>query len=400
MRIRERLFMSQRLFTLSLITALRGTRDNLRMVVWQPFAISLGLDMRSIGTLESVMDLVKNLMEPAFGAISDAIGRKKLTVLREVLIVVASITFVLAWSWHLLFVGIVLLGISAALVSVWSTMVAESAEETNLASVYGILGTFYTGAGLLGAFSAGYIADALGLRVVYGLSAILAGATLFLVWRRLPETRRGDPKPINWREAVTAFSGAFNPPKSLRGFYAAMTLDLIAFNTGVRLINGMLAKGYGYTPGMIGLCLTAMTLTWALLQIPFGRLSDRFGYTRFLALSQFTACIMLGICIYSKAFEYIFVAHLIFGLANAFWMPAEQAWIAANVDPAERGKALSNFSAFRGFLAIPAPMIGGWLFDAYGFDIPIAFNLILAFLDGVLILLVVKDKPRIALLPT
>ena len=114
------------------------------MVVWQPFAISLGLDMRSIGTLESVMDLVKNLMEPAFGGISDAIGRKKLTVLREVLIVVASITFVLAWSWHLLFVGIVLLGISAALVSVWSTMVAESAEETNLASVYGILVTFYT----------------------------------------------------------------------------------------------------------------------------------------------------------------------------------------------------------------------------------------------------------------
>ncbi|MCX6643518.1 MAG: MFS transporter, partial [Candidatus Bathyarchaeota archaeon] len=156
---------------------------------------------------------------------------------------------------------------------------------------------------------------------------------------------------------------------------------------------------YGYTPGMIGLYLTAMTLTWALLQIPFGRLSDRFGYTRFMALSQFTACIMLGICIYSKAFEYIFVAHLILGLANAFWMPAEQAWIAANVDPAERGKALSNFSAFRGFLAIPAPMIGGWLFDAYGFDIPIAFNLVLAFLDGVLILLVVKDKPRRALLP-
>ena len=180
----------------------------------------------------------------------------------------------------------------------------------------------------------------------------------------------------------------------MRGFYLAMGLDLVAFGMGVRLLSGMLSKGYGYTGTMIGLYTTAMTLTMAVGQIPFGRLADRFGYARFLAASQFTACVMLGMMIYSKQFEVVLAANLILGVANAFWMPAEQAWIAANVNPEERAQALGSFSTFRGLIGLPAPLIGGALFDAYGFDVPIAMNLIIALIDGILILVLVKDKPR------
>ncbi|MCX6648891.1 MAG: MFS transporter [Candidatus Bathyarchaeota archaeon] len=383
-----------RLFVLSATSALRGIRDNLRTVVWQPFAISLGLDMQQVGTLESLSDLVKLLLEPAFGVVSDALGRKRLLVLREAVAFGALLLMLYARNWQYLFVAMLLIGVSNSLVSVWSTLVAESAPVGRLGFVYSVMGATYTGAGLIGTLGAGYLADAYGYGAVYTAATIFAFLSLALVWLKLPETRSEAPAKVEWRIAFTSYVRALNPPKELRGFYVAMGLDLLAFSMGMRLLSGMLNAGYGYTPWMIALYVTAMTLTQAVAQIPLGRLADRFGYGKFMAISQFTACIVLGLMIASKELWVVVAANLLFGVANAFWMPAEQAWIAANVDPKQRAQALGSFSTFRGLLGLPAPIIGGILFDAYGFNVPILMNLIIAFIDGVVILAWVKDKPR------
>jgi MFS family permease len=383
-----------RLFVLSVTSALRGIRDNLRTVVWQPFAISLGLDMQQVGTLESLSDLTKLLLEPAFGVISDALGRKRLLILRETVALGALLLILFARSWEHLFLAMILIGVSNSLVSVWSTLVAESAPAGRLGFVYSVMGACYMGAGLIGTLGAGYLADVYGYGAVYTVATIVAFISLALVWLKLPETRSEAPANVDWGNALASYVRALNPPKELRGFYLAMGLDLIAFSMGIRLLSGMLNAGYGYTPWMIALYTTAMTLTQAVAQIPLGRLADRFGYGKFMAISQFTACIVLGLMIASKDLIVVMVANLLFGVANAFWMPAEQAWIAANVDPKQRAQAIGSFSTFRGLLGLPAPIIGGILFDVYGFNVPILMNLIIAFIDGVIILAWVKDRPR------
>jgi len=388
----DRLFNWGRLFTLSAASSLRGIRDNLRLVVWQPFALSLGLDMQQVGSLESLTDLMKLVFEPAFGVISDAVGRKKLLIIREALTLLALVLILIAQSWQVLFVSMTLIGVSYALVSVWSTVVAESADPTRLAFLYSVVGACYTGAGLIGTLGAGFLADTFGYDVVFKLATAFAFLSLALIWLKLPETMKEAPKKVDWSRAATAALRALNPPKGLRGFYVATAFDLLAFSMGLRLLSGMLNSAYGYTPWMIGLYTAAMTLTQAVAQVPLGRLADRFGYGRFMAVSQFTACIMLGMMIVSKDFAVVFSANLIMGLANAFWAPAEQAWIAAHVDPNRRAQALGSFSTFRGLIGLPAPIIGGILFDAYGFDVPIAMNLVLAFISGVMLVLWVKDR--------
>jgi len=388
----QRLFNWGILFTLSAASALRGVRDNLRAVVWQPFALSLGLNMQEIGGLESLIDLMKLIFEPALGAISDALGRKKLLILREILVVAAIVLLLFARSWHLLFVSMALIGISSAFISIWGSVVAESAELNSLGFIYSVMGVCYTGAGLVGTLVAGYLADRFGYGTVYAVATGFAFLSLAVVWLRLPETMKEKPKKVNWYKTATAAFKALNPPMELRGFYVAMGLDLFAFGMGVRLLSGMLSKGYGYTSWMIGLYFAAMTLTQAVGQIFTGRLADKFGYSRFMAAAQFSSCVMLAMMIYSKEFAFVFAAHLLFGLSNSFWIPAEQAWIAAHVDPKERAQALGSFSTVRGLIGFPAPIIGGILFDAFGFDVPIALNLVIAFIDAVLILLWVKDK--------
>jgi DHA1 family tetracycline resistance protein-like MFS transporter len=338
------------------------------------------------------MDLTKLVMEPIFGAVSDEVGRKKLLIAREVILVVVGIIFLLARSWHFLFLGSILIGLSMSLISVWNAMVAESAEPDHIASLYAIVGTCYMGAGLLGTLGAGIIAERLGYDWVYVIVTILGVASLLAMHLWLPETREYASSGFDYNKVRKAFAGVLSPPKYLRGFYLAMGLDLLAFSMGMRIINGMLVKGFGYTPYQIGLIMASMTLTMALAQIPFGRLADRIGYSRFMVASQLMASVMLGMVIISKSFEFVLIAHLILGIANALWMPAEQAWIATNVDPADRAKSLGSFSTFRGLWGLPAPLIGGILFDSFGFDIPIFGNLILALIDAILIFMLVKDK--------
>jgi MFS family permease len=299
-----------------------------------------------------------------------------------------------ARSWEYLFLSFILIGVSNSLVSVWSTLVAETAPAGKLGFVYSVMGACYTGAGLIGTLGAGYLADVYGYGAVYTIATLISFISLAIVWFKLPETRSEAPAKVEWRTTLKSYIGALNPPKQLRGFYLAMGIDLLAFSMGVRLLSGMLNADYGYTPWMIALYATAMTLTQAVAQIPLGRLADRFGYAKFMAISQFTACIVLGLMIVSKDLFIVIAANLLFGLANAFWMPAEQAWIAANVDSKQRAQAIASFSTFRGLVGLPAPIIGGILFDTYGFNVPIMMNLLFAFIDGLIILIWVKDKPR------
>ncbi len=194
-----------------------------------------------------------------------------------------------------------------------------------------------------------------------------------------------------WFDLASSLYNTLRPSTHLRGFYIAMTVDLFAFGMGYHLLYGMLAKEYGYTLSMLGIIATIMTGSMALFQVPVGRYADRVGYAKYLAISQAIACGVIGMILLSKRYEVVILAQALLGFSASFWVPAEQAWIAKNVDPEERARAIGSYAAFRGLLSFPAPFIGGLLFDAYGFNVPMALNLVMALVDIILILGLIKE---------
>ncbi len=380
---------------LAVSTALRGIIDNLRVVVWQPFALSLGVPVRSIGALESLMDLAKIAVQPVFGAASDVYGRKPFLVLRDSLMLASSLCFLFARSWLLLAVSMTLLGLSISLVPVWQTTVAESARGNEMGRIYSILGSCYMATGLLGTLAAGWLADNRGYRWVFSLAALFAAASLVVTALRIRETRD--------REASTSFTlsqvwgsllDTFRPPRYLWGFYFAMSVDLFAFSVGWRLINGLLTEAFSFTPGMLGL-MTAMNAgTMSVFQVVLGRHVDRVGYVKYLAISQTLSCMLLASLLLNQSFPVAMAANVLMGLAAAFWAPAEQAWISQNVDPKERAKSIGGYATFRGLVALPGPLVGGVLYDAYGYYMPVLVNLALAAVDIGLIVFLVRGRVR------
>jgi MFS family permease len=377
---------------LASIGALRGAFQNIRGVIWQPFVLSLGVPMKSLGGLASLLSLTRIVVQPVVGRASDAYGRRRFIMARELLILLAGALLVFTRSWHLLLVVVVFLGLEQAIYPVWSTLVAESVDVSRLGYTYSVLGTSTTAAGLIASLSAGYVAEAYGYHAVFAIATGLAFVTFVIVLTRLAETMKPQSEVgIGWLDLASSLIDTLKPPTHLRGFYIAMAVDLIAFGTGYFILYGMLAKGYGYTPAMLGTLSAVTTGSMALFQVPVGRYADRVGYAKYLAISQAIACVVILLVIYSKQYEVVLFAQALLGFSASFWHPAEQAWIAKNVDPGERARAIGSYSTFRGLLSFPAPFIGGLLFDAYGFNLPMFINLVIALIDIVLILALVKD---------
>ena len=380
---------------LAVATALRGVIDNLRVVVWQPFALSLGVPIRSIGALESLMDLAKIAVQPVFGAASDVYGRKPFLVLRDLLILSSSLCFLFARSWLLLAASMTLLGLSVALVPVWQTTVAESAKGNQMGRVYSILGSCYMATGLLGTLAAGWLADNVGYRLVFSLATLFASASLLVTVLKIGETRmRAKSASFTLSQVWGSLLDTFRPPRYLWGFYVAMSVDLFAFSVGWRLINGLLTEAFSFTPGMLGLMTAVNAGTMAVFQVILGRHVDRVGYVKYLAISQTLSCVLLASLLLNQSFPVAMAANLLMGFSAAFWAPAEQAWISQNVDPEERAKSIGGYATFRGLVALPGPLIGGILYDAYGYYMPVLVNLALAVIDVGLIVYLVRDRVR------
>ncbi len=395
MAILEPIRKEKQILYLAVATALRGIRDNLRYVVWQPFALRLGVPIRSIGALESLMDFAKIAVQPVLGAASDVYGRKPFLIMRDLLILSSSLCFLFARSWLLLAAGMTLIGLGIALVPVWQAVVAESSTGNEMGRVYSVMGSCYMATGLIGTLAAGWLAENVGYRLVFSLAVFFSFASLLVTVFRIEETReRAASASFTLSQVLGSMLDTFRPPKYLWGYYIAMSVDLFAFSVGWRLINGLLTEGFGFTPGMLGLMTAVNTGTMALFQVLLGRHVDRVGYVKYLVISQTLACTVLTSLLLYPSFPVAMAANMLMGFSAAFWAPAEQAWIAQNVDPEERAKSIGGYSTFRGLVALPGPFIGGLLYDGYGYHMPVLVNLVLAVVDIGLLAFLVRDRVR------
>ncbi|MEM4726854.1 MAG: MFS transporter [Candidatus Bathyarchaeia archaeon] len=377
--------MSGRLLLL-LLAALRGIQIHMG-VLWQPFALSLGTPMRVIGGFESLRDLISYSAQPFLGRASDSKGRRLFLFLRELSLVLALSCFLLAASWELLLLGFIFIGLSMAAEPVWSSLVAESSGAGGLGRTYSYVSASYMAMGLFAPLGAGFIASIYGYRQAFLISIIVGLTALYIIARYYREEQRprGDQKRSNFR---------ILPPPHLRGFYVAMAVDAFSFGLGSRILFGMLSKSYGYSPSMLGLMASFMTASWAVSAIPIGRVVDKAGYRRLMIISQVISCALLSGILISKRLEFLLLVHLLWGVSAALWVPAEQAWIAARSEPGGLGLSIGTYMASRGLIAFPAPFIGGLLYDAFGFDIPVLINLAGAAVDVILIATLIEEGGR------
>ncbi|WP_299236634.1 MFS transporter [Natronomonas sp.] len=128
---------------------------------------------------------------------------------------------------------------------------------------------------------------------------------------------------------------------------------------------------FGLDPGAIGLLLACFFVPFALLQYPFGGLSDRIGRVVPVAAGSagFGAAV-LGVGA-APTVPTAAAGMATVGVLGALVAPATMALVTDIADPADRGAAMGGFNVFGSLGFLGGIVGGGWLATDYGY--PVAF---------------------------
>ncbi|MFQ6085526.1 MAG: MFS transporter [Candidatus Bathyarchaeia archaeon] len=377
-----------------------GMEINMLRVIWQPFVLSLGFPMTLLGLLESLANrrngIVSTLAQLIGGAISDAIGRKPVIILSGVLTISAISLLTMAaltkaWSWLIL--AAVLLSSAALARPAYDALTAESTEAGRRGVAYSIVLFSFITPGIYAGYLGGFIAENWGFPAVFLIGVLLESTGLVILVFFLRETlthRTGD-----LMGGLSLFVKRIAPPRPVRGFFVATAVDAFVWGIGGSILFGMVWKTYGFNPFQLGIMSSVFAASWALTQLPIGKLVDRYGCKPFLALSEVIGIFLMVGWLTLTSFEAFVLLQILFGFVASTWVPAMLNFLASSVPENERAEALGKLAAFRGLIAFPAPWMGGYLFDLAGFTAPIAANLLGATIALLTILALVHEKPGV-----
>ncbi len=388
------------LFVLAGVNFLRGAHSSIYNVIWQPFALSLGASMPTLGLLNSIGGMggiVTTVIQSLGGWLADRVGRKPLIIASALALIACYILFAIAGAlhiWFLLLLGVIFFGLSSLSRPAFSSITAESSHAEKQGSAFSLMMVATLVPGIIAPTLGGAMADRFGYLSVFPLGIALEVVVLAIVWRLLRETRVLNDGGRSAREALRALFRSIAPLKGLRGFFFATALDSFVWGMGWGLLYGLVTDTYHFSAEQLGLMSSVMSLSWAITQMPIGRYIDRRNLKAVMLFSEALGIPLMLLFLTQTRFEMFLVAQVLFGLTAATWVPVISTYLTRSVSDLERAEAFGRVAAFRGIIGFPAPAIGGWLYAWGGYHAPLVANLIGIFLVLTLLFFFVHEPKQ------
>jgi DHA1 family multidrug resistance protein-like MFS transporter len=213
----------------------------------------------------------------------------------------------------------------------------------------------------------GYLGDYFGLRQVIAITLALEIITLLLFIVLVKETLK-ETKLFKLDSVVKNLKGLLSPVGELKTFYALSMIDRFSWMISGSIFVAMIYETYGFSLLEIGILLTAMSTTTALLVIPVGKIVDRYGCLQIIRVSAILSVLVFFSFNYAKDFRGILLIQIVRGAAIALWDPSTSVYLTQTVLPNERGRHFGNLNGLKGLVGFPAPMIGALLYENYGLN--------------------------------
>ena len=378
---------------------LRGAHTSAYNVVWQPFVLSLGASMPTLGLLSSLggmNGIVTTLVQPLGGWLADRLGRKPFMILAGVAYIVGYALFWLSGAlniWTLLLLGVIAIGVSALANPARSSITAESVRERHGSAFSAIL-VASMAPGIIVPALAGLLADRAGYISVFPIALALEVVGVWLVWRYLRETHSSNGEGISRQETLRVLVRSIVPPKGLTGFFCAVAADSFFWGVGWGLLYGMLTDTYHFSAGDLGIMSGVMSLSWSITQMPIGRYIDRSNIKAMMIFSEGIGIPLMLIWLTQTRFEFFAASQILFALTAATWVPTISTYLTRAVSSSERAEAFGRLYLFRGIVSFPSSIIGGFLYAWGGLRAPVAVNLFGILVVMTILALFVREPPR------
>ena len=339
------------------------------MVVWQPYVIDLGASFTQLGLIQVVITVFTGVGSLAWGRLADARGRKPAHVAAMACRFTAILFALLSRGWTG-FLGFgVFMGLSASWAQsnpVTTTFISESVDEERMSTALSL----YTSAGTLIAV----VAAPLG-----GVIAASDGYTLIFVSCLVGELVNSALARLFMKETLEASQGGasrgvpslrelLTPERDLLAFYLVSTLTMVSWRLAFSNLNAILVHDFGVTTVQLGLMTSAFSLSYGLTQAPLGVLMDRYSKRGFFVASRLGfLAIPLGYLLF-PSFPTFIAVQVINGVSHSLGVPSFITMVMARTPREQRSTVMGKLSTLPQVFSIPAPLLGGYLYESLGFE--------------------------------
>ncbi|HEX8759003.1 MAG TPA: MFS transporter [Pseudonocardiaceae bacterium] len=174
---------------------------------------------------------------------------------------------------------------------------------------------------------------------------------------------------------------------TVRGLGAALlAASLLPLNsTMIAVALPDIAREYTHSPGTVTQALVSSYLIAAIvLQSPGGKLGDRLGHWRVVALGQVLIATGAVLGFVAPTLGVLALSRVLMAAGGAVIVPATVALMRIELPPQRRGRAFGTFGAVMSLAAAIGPVIGGELVRAFGWPSIFLANLPVLALSAVL----------------
>ncbi|MGA7495015.1 MAG: MFS transporter [Syntrophobacteraceae bacterium] len=349
--------------------------------------VNLGATPAIVGIIEGIAESLASLLKTYSGYVSDKVRRRKpLVIAGYAAASIGKLFLYLATSWVGILGGRVIdrfgKGIRTA---PRDALIAEASNADQFGRSFGLHRALDTLGAVVGVALAYFLfTSTKGKYTEIFLFSLIPAAiglgVLFLVKEKRAYKRGVEIHPfLSWKE--------LNP--KLKAFFAVVFLFTLGNSSNQFLL--LRAHSIGFQTQDVILAYLFFNVIYALSAYPAGRLSDRIGRRTLLVCGyMFYGLVYLGFSL-AYAREHVWVLFSVYGLYSGLTEGVEKAFVSELCPAESRATLLGIHASLVGVGLLPASIIGGFLWSAFGPTAPFYFGGVLGLLAALAMFFVVPS---------
>jgi MFS family permease len=337
-----------------------------------------------VGVIEGIAESLASILKVFSGYLADKYRKKKpIAFIGYAAGLVYKLALVVAGSWHGVLAARVIdrfgKGVRTAPRDV---LVSESCRSDNLGHSFGIHKALDMAGSATGILIAFFIMMAwkgeYNYKQLFLLSCIPAIASLFM-FIFIRETG----EPCDAGEPIHVFQGIKNLDTRLKLYLVVVFVFTLGNSSNVFLL--LKAGNVGFDPASIVLLYFLYNIVSSLFAVPFGKRSDRIGRKRLLVAGYLTFAFVYAGFAWAPNKTIIIAAFALYGMFTAMTAGVERAFVSEIAPQELKGTMLGLHSTIVGIALLPASVIAGLLWNAFGSVVPFAFGASLSLLSALIL---------------
>jgi DHA1 family multidrug resistance protein-like MFS transporter len=361
---------NQVLLWICLITVVNQLGFGMVIPVLPLFVQQFGGTAGAVGATVALYGLGRLLFDLPMGQLTEAMGRRKVLLIGEVITAVGALGCGLALNFPQLlafrFVG----GIGGATVlTVGQIMVADISQRHNRGRMMGVYMSFFQLAVGIGPVVGGLVSAALGARAPFLAFGILAASAGALGLVALPETHGLANRAAGLTKRVAA-SEVWRQLARSPGF---ILVGLIGFAATVVRTGGIFVvvptTAYQHahlSPAQVGLAITVANLLNLVSSSGAGALADRFGRKATIGPGVLLTCGGLALFAVQASYPLFVASALLYGLGSSLYSSPASAYAADLAPPGGNGPTMGAYRTLSDLGYVIGPLAVGYLADRVG----------------------------------